>query len=142
MSFHVHDKRVVPVDLKTAFDVAADVERYPSFLPFCKAARIAQQNEDVLVVDNVFGVGPIRTRFRSRAVLSAPASISVTSSDPPFGELRIEWTFQALEKERTQVSFSLSATFLSPQTETLLALLAPNLAGQVLRRFVCYATKA
>ena len=79
------------------FQIAAHVETYPKFLPFCIAARILEdvpegQGHDQKV-DNVFGMGPFRSRFITHALLEEPDRIHITSNDPQFEVLSITWKF-------------------------------------------------
>ncbi len=69
------------------FQIAVDVVSYPDFLPFCIAAKILKRDGNELRVDNIFGLGPLRSRFKTRARLDEPHGIVITSSEPPFREL-------------------------------------------------------
>ncbi len=66
------------------FDLAADVERYPNFLPWWVAACIRERDRDVYYTDQVVGFGIGRASFSSKTVLRRPERIDVTSTDRPF----------------------------------------------------------
>ncbi len=85
--------RLLPFTCEQVFDLAADVERYPEFLPGWTAARIVSREGGVLHVEQVLGIGPVRLRFDSRTVLQRPERIEVTSSDRPFRHYRLTWLF-------------------------------------------------
>jgi len=85
--------RRLPFSCEQLFDLAADVERYPEFLPGWVSARIAKREGNVLQVEQVVGIGPVRLRFDSRTVLQRPERIDVTSSDGPFRHYHLTWLF-------------------------------------------------
>jgi coenzyme Q-binding protein COQ10 len=85
--------RWLPFSCAQLFDLAADIERYPEFLPGWKSARILHREADVLHVEQTLGVGPARLRFHSRAVLHRPERIEVSSSEAPFRHYRLTWLF-------------------------------------------------
>jgi coenzyme Q-binding protein COQ10 len=85
--------RLLPFSCEQVFDVAADVERYPEFLPGWISARILKRESNRLYVEQVLGIGPARLRFDSRTVLYRPERIEVTSSQPPFRYYSLTWLF-------------------------------------------------
>lgn len=81
------------------FDLVADVERYPEFLPFCKSLvvkRRANSDEGIetIVADMSVGYRGISERFTSRVTLDRPRMrILVEYVDGPFSFLENRWTF-------------------------------------------------
>jgi len=71
------------------FDLVADIERYPDFLPWWISVSIIKRELDICDVEQVLGRGPVRIQFASRAVLTRPERIDITSSDGPFRHLAI-----------------------------------------------------
>lgn len=78
------------------FDLAADVECYPKFLPWWIAARIRKREGNVYYSDQVVGFGVFRERFGSKTVLQRPERIDVTSSDRVFRNFGLTWLFEPL----------------------------------------------
>ena len=77
------------------FDLVADVDRYPEFLPWCTGVRIRQRSESLLVADLVIGFKGITERFTSRVVLDrANLEITVTYEKGPFKYLKNHWKFE------------------------------------------------
>jgi coenzyme Q-binding protein COQ10 len=88
------EQRVLPYRPEQMFDLVADVERYPEFLPWCLASRIRQREDSLIVADLVIGFRMIRERFTSRVTLDRPRlRIDVAYSEGPFKYLRNHWTF-------------------------------------------------
>jgi ribosome-associated toxin RatA of RatAB toxin-antitoxin module len=82
------------------FELVADVERYPEFVPFCQKhaikARERQAGIDVLISDVTVSYGPFRDRWRSRVTLDRNESlIRVVSVNGPFRRLETIWTFRS-----------------------------------------------
>jgi len=91
--------RRVPFTARQMFDVVADVERYPLFLPLCEGlivhAREPHGAETVLAATMTVGYGAIRESFKSRVVLRPERNqILVTYLDGPFSHLDNRWTFR------------------------------------------------
>ena len=88
------EKRLLPYAPEQLFDLVAQVERYPEFLPWCLAARIRSRSEDVVVADLVIGFRMIRERFTSHVRLDRPRRIDVRYADGPFKHLDNHWIFE------------------------------------------------
>ena len=43
------EKRALPYRPDQLFELVADIERYPEFLPWCRAARIRKREGDVII---------------------------------------------------------------------------------------------
>lgn len=76
------------------FALVADIESYRHFMPGCIAARILERRADgSWLVDNLFGFGPLRQRFRSTARFQAPHRLEIVSQDGPWRRFAMLWTF-------------------------------------------------
>lgn len=80
------------------FDLVADVEAYPQFLPMCQALRIRSRAETdglpTLTCDMRVGFKNISESFVSRVTLNRPAlRIDIAYVDGPFKYLSNRWTF-------------------------------------------------
>ena len=87
------ETRVLPYPAERLFDLIADVERYPEFLPWWHAARVSRRDGNTEYVDQVVGPAIARFRFASTTVLERPDHIKTTSTERPFRRLEIHWTF-------------------------------------------------
>lgn len=81
------------------FDLVADVESYPQFLPFCKSLTIKRRTTDdegreVVIADMSVGYKAINERFTSKVTLDrSRMRILVEYIDGPFSFLENKWTF-------------------------------------------------
>ena len=55
------------------FELVADVEKYPEFLPWILSSRILRREPNVVWVDMTLGIGPLQQRFTSQGVPTNPA---------------------------------------------------------------------
>ena len=92
MPKHSED-RVMPYTPEQMFDLVADVDKYPAFLPWCTGAHIRSHVGNELVADLSIGFGPFRESFTSRVTLDRPHVVKVTYENGPFKYLHNQWTF-------------------------------------------------
>jgi coenzyme Q-binding protein COQ10 len=76
--------RVLPFSCEQVFAVAADIERYPEFLPGWRSARIISRHSNICSVEQVLALGFLRVQIATEAVLVPPVRIDVSSSDRRF----------------------------------------------------------
>ena len=93
-------KRLVRHTPVNMFDLVADVEKYPRFLPLCEELRVRRRTNagdngvETLVADMTVGYKAIRETFTSRVTLDRPPlRINVEYVDGPFQYLENRWTF-------------------------------------------------
>jgi len=89
------EKRFLPYRPEDLFDLVADVESYPQFLPWCRAARIRKREGNKIVADLVIGFKMVRERFTSHVHLNREdLRIDVTYAEGPFRYLNNHWKFE------------------------------------------------
>ena len=114
------DERRVRHNAVQMFDLVADVERYPEFVPLCKALRILSRRpetdgRETLVAGMTVGYKLIRETFTSRVALDKPRlKVRVEYIDGPFSHLENNWTFRdEPEGEGSRVGFFIDYEFKS-----------------------------
>ncbi|MFQ6017343.1 MAG: type II toxin-antitoxin system RatA family toxin [Kiloniellaceae bacterium] len=131
----------LPYEPEQLFDLAADVERYPDFLPWWVAARISQRGRDVYDTDQVVGFGMVRARFSSKTVLRRPARIDVISTDRPFRHFNLTWLFDPEPEGGCRVSLQVDLEFRSPVLEGLFGRAVGNAVGRIVSAFEARARR-
>ncbi len=107
------EKRVLPYRPRQLYDLVADVERYPEFLPWCMAARVRERTAEAVVADMVIGFKIFRERFTSRVTLDpAGRRIDVAYEKGPFKYLNNHWIFQE-HPEGCEIDFYVDFAFRS-----------------------------
>jgi coenzyme Q-binding protein COQ10 len=117
------------------FDLAADVERYPEFLPWWIAARIRKRVGDIYFSDQVVGFGPFRARFASKTVLARPERIDVTSPDRLFRRFALTWLFGPLPGGGCQVRLLFDLELRSKLAHELFRRTIGSTAGSIIAAF-------
>jgi len=112
--------KVFPAYAQTQlFALVSDIETYPHFIPGCVATRVLErESERSWRVDNLFGFGPVRSRFTSRAHLHPPERLEISSSDGPWRDFRLTWRMMP-EGDGCRVGCRFSAEFRSLLTATM-----------------------
>lgn len=87
------EERLLPYEVEQLFDLVADIERYPEFLPWCVGARIRERRDDYILGDLLIGWRMVRERFTSRVHLYKPDRIDVEYAEGPFKYLENHWKF-------------------------------------------------
>lgn len=100
------------------FDLVADVERYPEFLPLCEALTVRSRREkggnEILVADMSVGYKSIRETFTTQVMLRRTENIiDVKYIDGPFRYLENRWTFIPQGEEACDVVFFIDYEFKS-----------------------------
>lgn len=89
------EERIVPFQPRQMYDLVADVDSYPEFLPWCTGARIRERKETLIVADLIIGYKMIRERFTSRVTLKPEdLRIDVRYIEGPFKYLQNHWIFK------------------------------------------------
>lgn len=128
--------RVVKHSPAQMFDLVADVERYPEFLPLCESLRVIRRTTDevgreVLIAAMGVGYKAIKETFTSRVTLDRETQqILVEYVDGPFKRLQNRWAFKPAH-EGCAVEFFIEYEFRS----RMLGMLMGSMFDQAFRRF-------
>jgi coenzyme Q-binding protein COQ10 len=88
------EQRFLPYDPEKLFDLVADIERYPEFLPWCVGARVVSRDGNVIHADLMIGFKVIRETFTSKVTLHASDRVDVEYQKGPFKYLKNHWEFK------------------------------------------------
>ncbi|HVX98547.1 MAG TPA: type II toxin-antitoxin system RatA family toxin [Pseudorhodoplanes sp.] len=119
------------------FDLVADVERYPQFVPLCQSLVVRQRNPgprgtEVVVADMTVSYKLLRETFRSRVTLDRPnLRILVEYLEGPFRKMENRWEFQPAGEKSCDVRFFIAYEFRS----RTLAMLMGTVFEAAFRRF-------
>ncbi len=75
------------------YELVADVESYPAFLPWCTGCRIYSREGNVLHANLRVGFKMVSESFRSRVTLDPVERIDIAYLDGPFRYLDSRWQF-------------------------------------------------
>jgi coenzyme Q-binding protein COQ10 len=139
------NKRRVRHSAEKMFDLVADVERYPEFVPLCQSLKVKQRTPlpdggEVIVADMTVAYKLIRETFTSRVTLDrANLRILVEYLRGPFSKLENRWTFEAKSEDSCDVGFFIAYEFRS----RMLAVLMGAMFDAAFQRFAAaFETRA
>lgn len=111
-------ERHVPHLPERMFDVVADLDAYPRFIPNCQAMAVradpAASGKDVRLARMTIAFGPITQAYTSRVTLDPVArTIRAKAVDGPFAYLDSVWSFEG-EGQGTRVRFEIDFKISNP----------------------------
>lgn len=130
-------KRRVRHSALEMFDLVADVERYPEFVPLCKSLKIRQRTAkpdgtEIVIADMTVSFKLVREAFTSRVTLDRPnLKILVEYLQGPFSNLENRWTFEPKGDDVCEVGFFIAYEFKS----RMLAMLMGTMFNAAFQRF-------
>ncbi len=136
--------RILPYRPDQLFDLIADVEAYPEFLPWVSSLRVwnrtgAADGVRSLDAEARVGFAIVRETFATRVTLDERArTIEVGLLYGPFRRLRNHWRFLP-DPKGARVEFEIDFEF---KSRLLDALLAANLRHAVDRLIGCFEARA
>ena len=119
------------------FDLVADVESYPEFVPLCKALKVRERSPsgegiEIIVADMTVSFKLVKETFTSRVTLDrANLKILVEYLQGPFRNLENRWTFEPKGEGVCDVGFFLAYEFKS----RMLAMLMGSMFDAAFARF-------
>ena len=142
---HHQDSRDLPYSARQMYDLVADIESYPQFLPWNSAARIRSRREtpegaEEVAADLVISFKVFRERFGSRVLLS-PADedgllrIDTEYLDGPFKYMRSGWTFRDRPEGGCHVDFFVDFEFKNAILQRLIGVVFTEAMRRIVRAF-------
>jgi coenzyme Q-binding protein COQ10 len=101
------------------FDLVADVERYPEFVPLCRSLKVrsrtaVQPGVEIVVADMTVAYKLLHETFTSRVTLDRPnLQILVEYLEGPFRQLKNRWNFRVVDEHSCDVEFFIAYEFKS-----------------------------
>jgi coenzyme Q-binding protein COQ10 len=131
------NKRRVQHKASEMFDLVADVERYPEFVPLCHSLKIRQRTPkddgtEMVVADMTVSFKLVKENFTSEVTLDRPnLRILVRYLRGPFSNMENRWTFEPRGEDACEVGFFISYEFKS----RMLAMLMGSMFDAAFARF-------
>jgi len=101
------------------FDLVADVEHYPEFVPLCRSLHVRQRSNDdegreVIVADMTVAYKLIHETFTSRVTLDRKKlEILVEYLEGPFRKMHNRWNFRSAGEAACDIEFFIAYEFRS-----------------------------
>jgi ribosome-associated toxin RatA of RatAB toxin-antitoxin module len=125
------------------FDLVADVESYPQFMPWCGGASVSAHDAHGMQASITISFAGIKQTFTTRNKHQYPSCIELELVDGPFSVLTGKWEFISLSQEACKVLFTLNYQFSNRTLETLVGPIFNRIASSFIDSFtqraqVCY----
>ena len=124
---------------ETIFNVIANIENYPTFLPWCVGARITETNNlpEILIqkAELIIAFKSFRESFFSDIQLNRKKwTINILSNKKPFKSLKGQWIIK--EKDNNcEVSFEIKFEFKSIILEKIIGIVFFNAVKSIVKAF-------
>ena len=129
------EKRALAHRPEQLFELVADVQRYPEFLPWCVAARVRSRSEEMLVADLIIGFQMFRESFTSHVKMDRQALIiEVEYTEGPFKYLTNKWQFTE-HPDGCLIDFYVDFEFKSRLLQTVIESLFTEAVKRMVRAF-------
>ncbi|MDO5647391.1 type II toxin-antitoxin system RatA family toxin [Paracoccus sp. (in: a-proteobacteria)] len=142
---HHQDSRHLPYTARQMYDLVADIESYPQFLPWNSAARIRSRRDlpdggTEIAADLVISFKVFRERFGSRVVLrpdhdDGALRIDTDYLDGPFKHLHSGWTFRDNPDGGCDVAFFVDFEFRNAILQKLIGVVFNEAMSRIVRAF-------
>lgn len=106
----------MPYSAEKIYEIVADVERYPEFLPLCEKliidSRSEKEGNDILHADMTVTYKAFNETFRSEVTLDRQKNrIQSVNLSGPFTHLLSDWQFNSIANETCDVHFTIDYAF-------------------------------
>lgn len=118
------------------YELVERVEDYPSFLPWCGAARVLERRADGMVAAITIAFRGLNQSFTTDNAHEPGRRIVMRLRDGPFSKLHGEWRFVPLAQDACRVEFELDYAFGGGLVGRLIAPVFDHIANTFVDAFV------
>lgn len=137
----VERSALVPFHPSQIYDLVNDIEAYPTFLPWCAAAEVAERTPASVRASLEIRKGPIHHRFTTVNTLRPTDRIDMALLEGPFRHLQGHWTFTAIGDKGCEVRLNLEYVFANRLLETVLGPMFAEITQTLVAAFCDQARK-
>lgn len=117
------------------YALVQDIEAYPEFLPWCRAAQVRERSPQRTVATLTVGVRGLQQSFTTENIDRAGESIDMKLLEGPFRRFAAHWRFKALGRHAARIEFSVSYEFASRLVARALEPLFDEIANTMVDAF-------
>lgn len=105
--------KILPYSLTKIYNTVSNVKEYPKFLPWCNDIKIKKKTKKYLISEVRVGFRNINEIYICKVLLYPKKRILLEYISGPFEYLEIDWKFNKISKNKTNVSFFCNFKFKS-----------------------------
>jgi ribosome-associated toxin RatA of RatAB toxin-antitoxin module len=142
---HVRRSVLLWYSPREMYELVVDVQRYPTFLPWCARAEVVEQHDDGMTARLTLVKGGLRHAFTTRNRHRTGQEVRVALVDGPFSDLEGTWQFlpvsrpgadQGADAAACRIEFDLRYAFSNPALEALVSPVFDRIANTLVDSFV------
>lgn len=108
----VNRSALLPYSAERMYELVADIDRYPEFLPWCRRAGIIDDSDPEAVKAFIeIAKGAVGKRFTTLNRMQPGKIIEMNLLDGPFKHLRGYWRFEPLQDDACKVWLDMDFEF-------------------------------
>jgi ribosome-associated toxin RatA of RatAB toxin-antitoxin module len=131
----VHKTVFLGYSAEQMFDLVANVDDYPKFLPWCGGVKVLERSEEKLVACLAINFHGVKQSFTTANINQRPTQMTMKLVDGPFKVMDGVWTFKALRADACKVEFDLRYEFSSMILEQLIGPVFGMIANSMVDSF-------
>ena len=135
----LHRTVIVPHTPAQMFDLVADVQRYPEFVPWCASAELLARDDTSLTGRLEMAMGPLTGKLATRNELEPPRRMTLELVEGPFSDLQGEWLFKGLGDQGCQIDLTMRFAFSNPVKDLVLGAAFEQTCSRLVDAFVARA---
>ncbi|MDI6736424.1 MAG: SRPBCC family protein [bacterium] len=85
---------LIKASIDRVFSVAADMEKYPEFIPSYKEVKVVNRDGNKMIVERLGQVGEKTVKWKSCVTLTPLKSIQAEQLEGPIKGMQIQWLFE------------------------------------------------
>ena len=122
---------------KQLFDIVLDLEKYPEFIPWCTDMKIHLKKPNEIFADMyVFYKLLLPQKFGSHVIFDAEKlNIKTIYIDGPLKDLKTDWQFNPISRNKTIVNFSVNFEFKRFLHQKFIEIFYPLIENKMIESF-------
>ncbi len=117
------------------YALVEDVEAYPQFLPWCRAARVRERTAGRTVATLTVGLKGLHYKFTTQNENHPYRAIELTLLEGPFRHFAAHWRFAPLGAHAARIDFAMEYEFAGTLVSRALAPLFETIADTMVDAF-------
>ena len=134
----VHKSVFLGYSAQQMFDLVANIDDYPKFLPWCSGVEIRERRDNVVVASIGINYHGVKQSFTTSNENTAPTTIKMKLVDGPFKCLDGVWTFKALRDDACKIEldmrYEFSGTLLDKLVGPVFGMIANSMVDSFCKR--------
>ncbi|MDR0484513.1 MAG: type II toxin-antitoxin system RatA family toxin [Alphaproteobacteria bacterium] len=124
--------KILPYDRRFIYNIVADVQRYPQFIPWINRVRVLDSYDNIVEFEMNVDFKVVKEKFSTKDTFWQDEFIEISLISGPFSYLYNTWKFESIDDYTTKVTFFIDFDFKSK----LLGALFSNVFVQAQKKII------